>query len=213
MVTITHDTFVYIDGFNLYYRALARSPFKWLNPDTLARKLLQPTNIIQKINYYTARVSGAQDPDQPRRQQVYLNALRTLPNLQIHYGSFLSKNITRPLANPIPGLPKYVEVCSQEEKGSDVNLAAHLVYDGCMNRYDVAIVITKDTDLVEPIRIVTQELGKKVGIICPDSNLPPQLERVSTFKKHIRSTHLADSQFPDHIMINQSQTISKPSAW
>ncbi|MDY0276277.1 MAG: NYN domain-containing protein [Desulfomicrobium sp.] len=164
------------------------------------------------MNYYTARVSGMQDPDQPRRQQIYFNALQTLPNLQIHYGSFLSKKIIRPLANPIAGLPKYVEVCSQEEKGSDVNLATHLVYDGCMNKYDVAIVITKDTDLVEPIRIITQELGKKVGIICPDSALPPQLKKVSTFIKHIRIVHLAKSQFPDQIRV-QNNTISKPSGW
>ena len=34
---------------------------------------------------------------------------------------------------------------------------------------DVAVVVSKDTDLVEPIRIVTQELQKPVGLICSDS--------------------------------------------
>lgn len=177
------------------------------------RQLLQPTNVIAKINYYTARVSGAQDPDQPRRQQLYLKALRTIPHLEIHFGSFLSKTITRPLAFPVDGLPQYVKVNSQEEKGSDVNLAAHLVYDGCSDKYDVAIVVTKDTDLVEPIRIVTQELGKKVGIVCPDTSLPPQLSRVSTFVRHVRDAHLSASQFPNPVIDASGQAIVKPSAW
>lgn len=208
-----HRTIVYIDGFNFYYRALSRTPFKWLNPDALMRQLLQSTNIIAKINYYTARVSGAQDPDQPRRQQLYLKALRTIPHLEIHFGSFLSKVITRPLAVPVPGLPQYVKVHSQEEKGSDVNLAAHLVFDGCSDKYDVAIVVTKDTDLVEPIRIVTQELGKKVGTVCPDSDLPPQLSRVSTFVRHVRAAHLAASQFPDPVIDASGGKIAKPGTW
>jgi len=51
-----------------------------------------------------------------------------------------------------------------EEKGSDVNLACHLVNDAWAGRFDAAVVISNDTDLVEPIRIVTQELKKNVLI-------------------------------------------------
>jgi hypothetical protein len=37
------------------------------------------------------------------------------------------------------------------------------------NNYDVAAVLSNDTDLVEPIRIATQELGKPVGLLTPVS--------------------------------------------
>jgi hypothetical protein len=69
-------TNVYIDGFNLYYRLLKANPqFKWLDLKALATALLQPQNQIQKIRYYTARISGRFDPTAPARQQVYLDAL------------------------------------------------------------------------------------------------------------------------------------------
>ncbi|EGY24576.1 hypothetical protein DA2_3192 [Desulfovibrio sp. A2] len=208
-----HRTFVYIDGFNFYYRALRKGPFKWLNFYNLMQLILQPTNDIAKINYYTARVSGAKDPDQPRRQQIYFKALKTIPQVEIFFGSFITKTIKRPLAVPVPGLPSHVEVLSQEEKGSDVNIATHLIYDGCLDKYDVAIVVSKDTDLVEPIRIVTQNMGKKVGIVCPDENLPSQLGNVSTFCKHVRKQHLSSAQFPNVIFDADGQPIEKPKSW
>ena len=118
MVPTTQRTYVYIDGFNFYYRALQGGPFKWLNYHNLCQNMLNSTNHIEKIKYFTARVSGRQDPEEPKRQQVYLKALLTVPCIEIYYGSFLAKEITRPLV----GQEKhFVDVHSSEEKGSDVN--------------------------------------------------------------------------------------------
>jgi len=178
-------TFIYVDGFNLYNRALKDTPYKWLDLRALCGHLLAPANQILAIKYYTARVSGDRDPDQPRRQQVYFKALETLPEVSIHYGKFLPKKIRRPLGTPIAGLPKFVEVHTVEEKGSDVNLAAHLVRDGFRNFFDVAVVLSKDTDLIEPMRIVRHELNKPVGMICPDKDAPQGLRDVASFVRHI----------------------------
>jgi hypothetical protein len=48
---------VYVDGFNLYYGALKRTPYKWLDLGKLAEILL-PTDTVQEIHYFTARVSS-----------------------------------------------------------------------------------------------------------------------------------------------------------
>jgi hypothetical protein len=97
-------TWVYVDGFNLYYGALKGTPYKWLNLAALAKEFLPPSHTIEKIKYFTARVSGAADPDAPRRQQLYLNALSTLPEVEVYYGRFLSKSIWRPIINfPVSG--------------------------------------------------------------------------------------------------------------
>ena len=73
-------TIIYVDGFNLYFRLLEkRSALKWLDVKTLAGKLLNPLNKIVGVKYYTARVSGRIDPLAPARQQIYLDALRTVP--------------------------------------------------------------------------------------------------------------------------------------
>jgi hypothetical protein len=83
-------TTVYVDGFNLYYRQLRERPkFKWLNPHLLAAHVLDPANVITKVRFYTARVSGKRDPDMPRRQQIYFDALKTVPEIEIHLGNFL----------------------------------------------------------------------------------------------------------------------------
>jgi len=98
-------TYVYVDGFNLYYRALKKTKYKWLNLEALVKGLLDPDNEIQCIRYFTAPVSGKLDPGQPIRQQRYLQALSTLPCMSFHQGNFLTKPKWRPLVNPSPGDP------------------------------------------------------------------------------------------------------------
>ena len=52
-------TVVYIDGFNLYYRALKGTRHKWLDIVALSRAALPSTCNVIRVNYYTARVWGA----------------------------------------------------------------------------------------------------------------------------------------------------------
>lgn len=63
--------------------------------------------------------------------------------------------------------PKRVFVDKTEEKGSDVNIAAHLLRDAYNHAFEVAVLITNDSDLVEPVRIVRHELNLPVGILNP----------------------------------------------
>lgn len=76
------ETYVYVDGFNLYYGAVKDTPYKWLDPARLCQNLLKPRDRIRKIKYFTARVSARpSDPGQPQRQDVFLRALRTIPGV------------------------------------------------------------------------------------------------------------------------------------
>ena len=120
----------------------------------LVRDILDPDNVIQQIRYFTAPVSGKLDPGQPIRQQRYLQALSTIPSITIHYGNFLTKAKIRSLVNPSPGGPTHVEIWNTEAKGSDVNLATYLIHDAWRDFFDVALVLSQDTDLNEPVRIV-----------------------------------------------------------
>ena len=156
-------TVVYIDGFNLYYGAVRKTPYKWLDVPAVCRKLL-PRHDIVRIKYFTARVAGrASDPDQPNRQQTYLRALQTLPNFDIVYGHFLSNRVRMPVADAPPGAQRYETVIKTEEKGSDVNLATHLVADAFRQRFEAAVLITNDSDLTEPVRIGSRNWGWLLG--------------------------------------------------
>jgi uncharacterized LabA/DUF88 family protein len=209
---MSNRTFVYVDGFNLYYRALAQKPNKWLSLYALATRML-PGNHIIEIKYYTARVSGNRDPNEPNRQAAYLRALKTTPGLSIYYGKFLPKIIKRPLVHPPPSGSRYVDVHTTEEKGSDVNLASHLIRDGFRGKYDVAVVVSKDTDLCEPVWFVNKELGLPVGLLCPDGDVPKGLRQVASFVRHISNSDLANSQFPDPVIGLAGQKIHKPPHW
>lgn len=203
---------IYIDGFNLYYGAVKGTPYKWLNVAELCRLLLPSHYHINRIKYFTARVkSRPPDLNQHVRQQMYLRALKTLPNLTVIEGHFLTKKCRMPLVTPI-GSTRIVEVIKTEEKGSDVNLATHLLYDGVKREYDIGIMITNDSDLLEPIKIVRGELGLQVGIINPHKHPSVVLQRYATFIKSIRTGVLAASQFPDE-MTDSVGTFRKPSAW
>ena len=248
---------VYVDGFNLYYGALRGTPFKWLNPIRLTALLLSRDWEIRRLRYFTARVSGKFGPGAPARQQIYLKALATQPEVKVHYGHFLAKTAWRPLAGrpinvPSPvtlpegdhtvlggrpqtlpvgvypdrrdgrggrprasrkALPDAViaEFHTFEEKGSDVNLAAHLLNDAWRAQFDSAVVISNDTDLVTPIRMVTEGLKRPVLVVCPGRwQVAPQLRNVATHVRHIRASMLRAAQFPNTL---PGTGISKPAGW
>ncbi len=250
-----------MDGFNLYYGAVKGTSFKWLDPVHLSRLLLPPRYKIDKLLYFTARVSGISDPGAPARQQTYLNALSTLPEVDVHFGSFLAKTVWRPLINlPVAGslinAPRPVtlpagnhpviganrrtlpvgsysqrgrrsrnrrkarapladalvaEFHTMEEKGSDVNLAAHLLNDAWNGSFDAAAVISNDTDLVTPIRMVTGQRGKPVFIVCPGHcQVAPKLKQAASYVRHIRAAQLRAAQFPNML---PGTAIYKPAGW
>ncbi len=205
-------TNVYIDGFNFYYGAVKGTPYKWVDLARLCTLLL-PKNQINQVKYFTAPVSARPgDPDQPNRQQMYFRALRTCPNLSIIEGRFLTSTVRMRPARPIRGMPRHVEVEKTEEKGSDVNLATHLLCDGFRDEYDVAVVVTNDSDLLAPIRFVRHELKKVVGVLNPHRRASNVLAREADFIKPIRAWALQASQFP-LTLADGSGTIAKPPSW
>ena len=105
-----------------------------------------------------------------------------------------------------------VEVLRTDEKGSDVNLATHLIYEGMKDDYDTAVVVSNDSDLAEPIRIVAQEMGKKVGILSPARTPSREMLRYANFYKPIRRAVLAASQFPPELK-DAHGAFRKPASW
>ena len=208
-------TFVYVDGFNVYNRLLLQSPqFKWLDLKALAASLLVSENRITFIGYYTAPVSGKIDRLQPKRQSGYISALKGhIPELEVYKGKFLHRDVLRPLSRPLPdGRLHYVRVRNTHEKGSDVNLASHLLRDAFLKRFDVALVISQDTDLVEPIRIAVQDAGAVVGVACPE-RVPERMRAVASFVRQIHASTLVNLQLPANVRARTGRIVDRPSEW
>lgn len=205
-------TNIYVDGFNLYYGALKGTPYRWLDLNRLC-SLLLPRFTINRIKYFTARVRArSDDPGQPGRQEIYFRALRTLPNVEIIFGHFLTNVVSMPLAGCEPGNQKYVSVIKTEEKGSDVKLATHLLYDGFKGNFQPAVLITNDSDLLEPIKVIMSEMNAHIGILNPHATPSRALIKHASFMKQIRRGVLSASQFPSQLRDDKG-VFHKPTAW
>jgi uncharacterized LabA/DUF88 family protein len=206
-------TNIYVDGFNLYFGALRNTPYKWLDICKLCQLLLNTENQIGTVKYFTANVAGTEtDPDKPLHQQLYIRALMASNGrLEVIRGQFRSHEVIKKLVTPVNG-QRYAKVIDRTEKGSDVNLAVHLLNDAWRNDFDCAVVISGDSDLAESIRLVREYHPKKpIGVFSPrKKSMSKELVSVASFVRAISTSVLAASQFPDEI---QGTTIVKPSDW
>lgn len=217
-------TIVYVDGFNLYYRLLkGKTGVKWLDLEALIRKYLAPQADLLKIRYYTAPVNAKGDPQAPEDQQAYLNALRSRPLVEIINGRFLTSKKWAGLVHPpeyrprvtmLEPYPDVVRIYNTEEKGSDVNLGVHLVQDAYLDRFDQAIILTNDTDLLEPMRIVIEDVGKRVGLYAPVRSPAKSLKDIASFVYHISLADARACQFPEKVPFGKKgKTAVRPSDW
>ena len=216
-------TYVYIDGLNFYYGLVKNTPYRWLDFKSLFVRLLPRNLEILKIKYFTARVRAfPQDPQAPHRQRVYLRALEVfIPEIEIHYGTFLvnerKRKLTQPLFDASGKVLEYATVIEPEEKGSDVNLAVHLLNDAWLDCYDWAVVVSNDSDLAEALRLV-KEQGKKILLVPTISStgkvqMKKPTAKLSQYADAIRYIHpsaLRKSQLPEVI---PGTNLHRPPEW
>ena len=87
-------TIVFVDGFNMYYGCLKKSPYRWINPVLLCQNILNETHEYVGLKYFSAKVSDTPDDlSKSQRQQIYFRALRTLTNGEVILGHFNVHNV------------------------------------------------------------------------------------------------------------------------
>jgi hypothetical protein len=185
---------------------------------------------VSRTRYFTAKVKAtAIDPQQAAKQQTYIRALETLPNLTVHYGRYQEKPFKGRVCNPPPDSQYVYRI---EEKGTDVNLATWMLADAFRDECDQLVLITNDSDMVEPVRLINQDLGKRVIILNPHTvdtaarknaqggnhKAYPSwyLAKVAFMVKDIRSDgnncHMTMAQFP-HTLTDRHGTFVIPPTW
>lgn len=202
-------TIIYVDGLNLYYflkKIKNQKGIKWLDLSVLLKKIFKDLDIIE-IKFFAARVSGKRDQRKALRQSVYFRALNTIKNLKIIEGTFLEKESKIQITEDVKITGK-----TFEEKGTDVNLAVHLVNDAHNKKFETAIVVSNDSDLKEAVRIVSEELNLRVGILAPAENINKVLSSHATFKQELREGVVRDSQFSINLKDNSGE-FTKPETW
>lgn len=200
---------VYVDGFNLYYGSLKNTPYRWLDLVTLS-ELMLPSQEVLEVKYFTAIVDH---PEGSARQQLYISALEGRGRFSTYRGHFLSHVKCKRRSDMCQQCgERYARVFITEEKGTDVNLATHLVYDACTNAFDVAAVISNDSDLAMPIQFASEKCGKIVGVINPQRHPARALMQTADFYKRLRTGVLQASQLPN-IVEAGGRRFAKPRTW
>jgi hypothetical protein len=171
--------------------------WRWLDMRALASNLVAgrtnwPNARVQRLVYCTATVDPVSHPSAFADQQTYLKAIKATGTVdEISYGHYVSRVKTAPLATrgpkgrPVLTHPQWpvaiqdgagsafptaifmVSYADREEKGSDVNVVAHLLLDIFNRRIDAAVVISNDSDLAFPL--VEARKLVPVGTVNPSS--------------------------------------------
>ena len=211
-------TNVYFDGYNFYYGAVKGTPWKWIDPLLLVRNLLRDDHEIKSLKYFTSPIKTyPHDSAALDRQKIYLQALSTIPEIEIIQG-YYSKNAT--------WLPVYEDACKTcetatngmirvvklEEKRSDVNIATAMLLDAFNDKADVFVLVSGDTDFIGPVNIVRKNFNKTVIVLNPHDRIS-WLRDYASYYKDIPRDILAQSQLPDTISYGKKHTITKPDAW
>ncbi|HEU5063642.1 MAG TPA: hypothetical protein VFT79_10905 [Solirubrobacterales bacterium] len=213
-------------------RALIESvlPQGWLNQGAS----------IERLIYCTARVSGSRDPSSAADQNVYIRALQAHGSIDvIEFGNFVSRAKFAPLVRPepstykptlvrpawplmlkdsqtdqdIPDATLMVSYLHNEEKGSDVNVATHLLLDVLQQEVAAVVVVSNDSDLKLPVK--EARLRVPVGIVNPG---PGQIAGDLRGKPSDGVGghwwgRLTEAQYRAHQLPDPVGSVSKPNAW
>jgi len=197
----------YIDGFNLYHgvRSLKLRKYYWLDLWALAERFLKPGQALVEVVYCTALVKN--DPPVLQRQMTFLDALQAYrPNSKVVYGYYLAKTMTCHNCGHA-----YVR---QEEKMTDVNIACHMLTDAMAERFDVALLVSGDSDLVPPVRNIRQHWpNKQIIAMFPPNRHSEALKNAVHGYVRIREDKLRQCQLPDVVPLQSNGTINRPDHW
>jgi len=196
----------YVDGFNLYFGLKEKGwrYYYWPNIRTLCEQLIAPRQRLLLTKYFTSRVNG--DPSKSSRQDAFIRALKTTPNIEILRGRY-----------GIRGYKCYS--CAYEgqvpaEKMTDVRIAGEMITDAFQDKYDTAFLVSGDRDLVPAVEIIRDIFPHRhIKVIFPPKRRCEDLEKVASSFKHINKTHLQNSVFPDIITRPGLSPLTRPPSW
>jgi uncharacterized LabA/DUF88 family protein len=227
----------------------SRPGWRWLDLRSLASDVVgiasqqaawQDAN-LSRVVYCTARTGN---PD----QDGYLGALKAHGSYDwTEWGYYAEKLIHRPLASQPPGaarpqvvnpaipvrvqdeagkhLPSAIFMASvshREEKGSDVNLATHILLDVLGGTVDAVVVVTNDSDLKLPLSKVRHRVP--VGLLNPGNpkwrptagalKASPSVGVGGHWWGNISYNQYKAHQLPDPVTdVGSGKTYTKPVDW
>lgn len=199
-------TIFYVDGFNLYFgiKELRQNSLKWLDVNLLAKNLLKSHQELKDVYFFTSRVTNS--PGKEKRQLTYIEALDQHSNIKIVFGKFQPNYITCKSCAHVYSSPS--------EKMTDVNIAVQMLQDAYQDKFDTAVLISGDSDLLPPIIAIKKLFPiKKVVVAFPPNRHNRSLQKHASGSFIIGRKKLKDSQLPDTVIKRDGYVLTRPAEW
>lgn len=194
----------YVDGLNVYQGMSSKGwrTLLWLDYRSLCEDLLFESQELVGVKYFTAHRRNP--PESYVRQETYFRALDANGGVERIEGKFEK--------NKLPCIHCGRMTESFRERRTDVNLAAHLVGDASHDRFDTALLVSGDSDFIEPV-VQVQALGKKVKLARPPARRSTELASACDHMMDIRKNHLSRNQLPHPVAAPDGAEIRCPHPW
>lgn len=198
----------YVDGFNVYHGVCDTLPnhLKWTSYWKLAECLIRKdgSENVTSVKLFTALPSWI--PGSEARHKVFAIAQKA-EGVKVIFGNFKEREMK-------------CKICKQryrkhEEKESDVNIALHLLADAYQNAFDVAYLVTADTDLAPAVKMVRQTFPDKrlVSVVPPGSRHPSSIDAFCDHHLRLRRKDFEASRLPETIISSTGAVLRCPEEY
>lgn len=200
------DILAYVDGYNLYYglRSAGLLHYMWLDICGVIASFLGKNENLIGINYYTSHVRG--DREKLKRQQTFIRAIESHCGSQTILGSYSRRT-------------RLCRTCGERwrtyiEKKTDTGIVTDLIADACAGKFDTAVLICADSDMVPAVeRLKADFSSKTVRLLIPPGRRCKTLKATCHTSAKIRQKHLQANQLPWQFTDNQGRLIEIPELW
>ena len=135
------NVMVFVDGANLFFSLLDRDIDVKFNYTKFVKKLVGPNRNLIRVYYYDSHINQDKEPERYGKQQSFFYFINRLPYFELRKGRMLQGR----------------------QKGVDVRIAIDMLTYGFTDKYDVAILVSGDSDLVPAVEAVKAQ-GKHVEL-------------------------------------------------
>ena len=196
----------YVDGFNVYFGLKEKGwrCYYWVDIRSLCQHLLRPPQHLVLVKYFTSRITLP--PEKKKRQSTFLDALKTASGIIPNYGIYQTTPVTCEKCGHINDVP--------EEKMTDVQISSEMVSDAHLNKFDTALLMTGDRDLVPAVERIRLDFpDKRVVVAFPPMRANADLRRAANACIHVTEAELKKSLLPLEIPTLGGYILKCPEEW
>lgn len=206
----------YIDGFNFYNGLKSISninhywkKFYWIDFVKFCNSFLNSDHHeLTKVKYFTA---PPLNNGKKERQKILFDVNKKLNGSMLEFinGKYYEKPYTCPHCRE--------SFIKPEEKRTDVNISTNLIGDCALNKVDLLILITADSDLVPPLQFIQENFPDKIIKVYfpPHRNSADIFDRMGRKVVYLKNNKgkFEQSVLPDEVSFDDGSKLNIPERW